>query len=150
MASPTPTTKSDVDPTFEKLFRALKVHAKESVPTRDKGQGALWMRPPGWSGDPFDYSAMHTPFDRAKPNDRYVDAVKDAANPGTVGDIAAASHMIDTLAVMERAFRVRQTLRGPRAMAHVLARQEGHGSDQGPLIQLGVEYVRNILTEAKE
>jgi hypothetical protein len=41
-------------------------------------------------------------------------------------------------------------MRRVRATAHVMGRDKGQGDDAGPFIQLGVEYVRGILKQAKK
>lgn len=150
MAIATPTAKAEVDPNFEKRLRDLKTHAKTEAAARPKGQPVKWFRPQGWNGDPHDWEGLGEPFDRTKANTDYENAVKQPDQPGTSGDIAATTTMIEELAAMERAFRVRHTLRRPRAVAHMLGRKQGHGSDQGPLIVSGLEYVRSLLARAKQ
>ncbi len=144
----TPKAKAGVDPNYERQCRKLKTHAKAEHAKRSTGEQTTHYRPVGWNGDPFDYEGMSPPFNRDKANSDYEDAVKDPSAPGTTGDVVATTTMIDTLGAMERAFRVRQTLRRPRAMAHHLARQRGHGDDLGPFTQLNLEYVRAILKQA--
>lgn len=151
MAGAKPTSKADMDPNFEKHLRGLKDHAKDQeYENRRKGNQVKWYRPVGWNGDPFDYAGLHTPFDRKKANENLLDAIKDGNEPGTTGDVVACSVMIGVLAVQERAFRVRHTLRRCRATAHTLGRAKGQGDDKGPFVQLGIEYVRGILKQAKK
>lgn len=145
-----PASKLEMDPNYEKQLRALKDAAKDEYEGRKTGSQAKWFRPPGWGGDVFDYEALSTPFSRDKANDGVVDAMKDPKSPGTTGDVVAGTVMIDRLACLERAFRARTTLRRCRAVAHTLARKKGQGDDRGPFIQLGVEYVRSVMKQAKK
>lgn len=144
-----PVSKAQMDPNFEKQFRALKDHAAAKSVALQAGGQPRYFRPHGWAGDPADVEAMAVPFNRDAANQGLVDAISDHLNPGTTGDVVACSVMIDELSVMERAFRVRHTLRRCRGTAHTAGRLAGHGSPSGPFIQLGVEYVRAILKQAK-
>ena len=145
-----PVSRINMDPNFEKRLRDLRDHAAEqSTAVRDGGQ-RTYMTPEDWNGDPLDVEGLSVPFARTQANQQMIEAMADQSNPGTTGDVVAASLMISELAVMERAFRVRHTMRRPRAAAHTAARRQGHGSDTGPLIQLGVEYVRSVIQQAKK
>lgn len=150
MPTPTPQSKADIDPNFERQLRKRKQDAKAEYDGVSAGDRAKWDRPVGWSGDVFDYAGMHQAHNRDKANQGLVDAVKDASAPGTTGDVVVCSVMINRLATMERAFKVRHTLRRIRATAHTLGRKLGHGNDTGPYIQLGVEYARELLRQAKK
>lgn len=146
---PKPQSKADLDPNFEKRFRDLKTHAAAAAVAGGTGGQVLWFRPAGWNGDPADIEGLSVPFSREKANEAAVAAVKDVSAPGTTADTAVTTLMIDTLACMERAFRVRHTLRRPRAMAQAIGRQRGHGSDTGPLVQCGIEFARGIVNQGK-
>jgi len=138
-----------MDPNFEKQVRKRKTDAAAEAQARAGAGQAKWDRPAGWAGDPFDYAAMHAAFNRDQANEQLVEAVKDPASPGTTGDVVACSTMINRLSTMERAFKVRHTLRRCRAVAQAVGRKKGHGADTGPLIQLNTEYVRALLRQAK-
>jgi len=139
-----------MDPNFEKQFRRLKKSAKDQHEQGKKGGQVKQFRPEGWNGDPFDYEGLSEPFNRDKANDDLVAAISDGDAPGTTGDVVVCSVMINQLSIMERAFRVRHTMRRCRAQAQQLGRQRGHGDDKGPFIQLGVEYARALLKQAKK
>lgn len=139
-----------MDQTFEQRFRNLKEHAKTTGDDLLQGKQRKYFRPEGWAGDPLDIEAMSPPFKREQVNQQLIQAIADQENPGTTGDVIAASVMINELAVMERAFRARHSLRRCRATAHVVGRLQGHGDDKGPLIQLATEYVRAVLRQAKK
>jgi hypothetical protein len=143
-------SKADMDPNYEKRCRDLQAHAEREYQARKLGNQVPWFRPASWGGDPFDYDAMHPPFARDKANADFLAAVSNPADPGTTGDVELTTTEADALATMERAFRVRHTLRRPRAVAHLLSRKQGHGDPPGPLIALYVEHVRSLLTMAKK
>jgi hypothetical protein len=145
-----PQSKADMDPSFERQLRQLKAHAASQYTARSTGGQNTWYRPVNWNGDPSDFDGLSDPFNRDTSNDALVNAISDAKNPGTVGDVVACSIMINYLSVLERGFRVRHTLRRVRATAHMMGREKGQGDDQGPFIQLGVEYVRGVLKQSKK
>lgn len=150
MPTPEPKSKADMDPKYEKQLRKRKKDAKDEYDKRKKADQAKWDRPEEWFGDVFDYQGMHAPHDRQKANDDLVKAIKDGNDPGTTGDVVVCSTVINRLSTMERAFKVRHTLRRTRATAHMLGRKKGHGDDKGPYVQLGIEYVRALLRQAKK
>src|SRR4051812_37526995 len=117
MPTPKPHSTVSMDPNFEKRLRDLQQHAQEEYDERSVGGQVKWFRPEGWSGDLTDLEAMSEPFSREKSNQGCVDALKDPKKPGTTGDVVAATTMIDYLATLERAFRVRHTFRRCRATA---------------------------------
>lgn len=146
-----PVSKAQLDPNFEVRLRDLQKHAAAEHDARTSGDGQVrWDRPGSYAGDLFDLKSMHEPFSRERANSDYLAAVTDPENPGTVGDVIATTTMIDYLAVMERAFRMRHTMRRPRAVALMLGRKRGLGGERGPFIQAGVEYVRSLLKQAKQ
>lgn len=143
-------SKVNMDETFEFRIRELKAAAKSAAENGVLGQPAGWMRPEGMTGGLFDYDALAEPFSRDDVNQAYLNAVKDQNDPGVVGDVVAATTMLETLAAMQQSFVVRHTYRRPRATAHMLGRKRGHGSDAGPLAINYLEYVRTILAQAKQ
>jgi hypothetical protein len=145
---PTPVSKASVDPNYENRLRDLKTAAAAEAAARSRGEPVAWDRPAGWNGDVFDFAGFAPPYAADKATADYLAAVSDPASPGTPGDVVATTTMLDYLAVMERAFRVRHMTR-PRAVAHAIGRKAGHGSDTGPIVQAGLESVRRTLRQAK-
>jgi hypothetical protein len=149
MPAPTPASKVDVDPNFERQLRKIKDDARAASEALRSGGQVKWMRPHDWEGDPTDYESIHEALNRDRANEQFVDAVKDAQAPGVVGDTISATLMIDYLATMERAFKNRATMSHCRRIAHVAGRKKGHGSDTGPLVQSSLEYLRRVVRKAK-
>jgi hypothetical protein len=149
MSTPTPVSKVDVDSNFERQLRNLKEACAAHERALRTGGQLRWMRPVNFAGDVFDYASIHAALNRDVANQQFVDAVKDAQNPGVSGDLIAATLMIDYLAAMERAFKDRVTMTRCRRVAHVAGTKGGHGSDNGPFVQSVLEYVRRVVRVAK-
>lgn len=147
MASPV--SLAQIDPVFEQRLKDLQTHATAEGAARPVGNQVPWARPADWEGDVFDFAAFAKSFDTTAATQDYLKANKTPTTPGTVSDVIAATTMIDYMVTMERAFKVRHTMRRPRAMAHAAARAVGHGDSNGPLAQLGLEYVRAVLAKGK-
>jgi len=148
--APTPRSVADVDPNFEKQLRALKADSKANGDALRANTAPRWFRPDGWGGDVFDYAGIAAAFNRDAANDMVVKAVSDAEAPGTTGDLVAATTQIDYLACLERAFRVRHAMPGPRLLLHAAGTLQGAGHDKGVYSLCGVEYVRRLVAEAKQ
>lgn len=144
-----PVSTAQIDPVFQSRLEDLQAHAAAEGDARPQGNQVSWCRPAGWAGNVFDLAAFAPPFDTKAATADYMAAVKTPGSPGTTSDLIATTTQIDFIATMERAFRARQTLRRPRAVAHMAARAAGHGNSQGPLTQLGLEYVRAIIARGK-
>lgn len=144
-------SKVDLDPTFERWVRALRAAAEQAALKLSAGLAAPWMLPlsGGWPEDLFDWDGLSEAFSRAELNEAFVSAIRDAEDPGVVGDLISATTMIEYLAVAERAFRARHTMRRPRAFAHALGRLQGHGHEKGTLTKTALEYVRGLVQQSK-
>lgn len=149
MADIEPVAKVDMDPNFEARLRELRAHAAAETAQRSQGDPVPWNRPAPATSSLFRFQALETAFRRTAANQQCVDAVKDPKAPGTTGDIVAGTTMIEALACLERAYRMRHTMRRPRAVAHAASRLRGHGDPNGAFGRNGVEYVRQILKQAR-
>jgi len=154
MAAPNdPISRANMDPNYEKRCRDFQTAALVEASNTAVGGAPVWFRPEGWDGrlSGANYlENMSIPFSREAATNDYLEAVKDANNPGTSGDIVATSIMAETLSVMERAFRARHTLRRVRATCHVIGRKLAQGQPTGAFIQSNVEFVRSLLAATKE
>jgi len=147
-----PVSRVNMDPNYEKRCRDFTTAAATDATNLAVGGPTTWFRPGEWDGrlSGADYlENMSVPFSREAVTDDYVEALRDPDNPGTCGDIVAATTMVETLGVMERAFRARHTLRRIRATCHVVGRKQAHGTATGPFIQSNVEFMRNLLSRSK-
>ena len=146
------TMKSNLDPLFTKQVQKLAERAQEQK-ERVKGVQVKWMMPEkeDWSGDMFQLQSMEGMFGKAgrghgeKLADMAEDVLSDGNKPGMAGDIIAISTQADYMAMMERAFRCRHTMRRPRAWTHAAGRHKGQGKPQGAFKQGAMEYVSGIL-----
>jgi hypothetical protein len=149
MPLPVPVSTVDIDPNYEAQLRALQTQSTTQATALRSGGQVQWTRPATWTGNPNDFAAIHTTFNRDVANQQFVNAVKDAQHPGVTGDLVAATLMIDYLGVLERSFKQRMTMGRIRRNALVSGRKAGHGSPTGVFIQSGLEYLRRIVKRAK-
>ena len=135
---------------FADSLDALRAHAATIVmATAGVGQRSWWMGNVGnWPGpgDVTDPAAAAAVFDRAETAEIYAAAVFNEANSeegltdadvdestvGTTGDAASAKIQSDTLATMERAFRL-ATMSPVRCELAAAARRAGHALVNGPV-----------------
>jgi len=148
---PKPQSKGGVDPNFEAQVRnSRKVH--EDI---WKGFSKLdewpWLIPAknDWKGDVRDNPGLKEPFKRDKANQDYVDAIKDPKSPGVEGDLQRSAIQVDYLAQMERAFRARHLSTRPRMLSLAMGRIKAHGHQKGAIIQLALEFIREVDKQAK-
>ena len=148
---PTPQSKGGIDPNFQGQVQALKELHKGIFQGFGPLSTWIWLIPNkgGWSGNTRDNGGMGEAFKRDRANQDYVDAIKDPDSPGVEGDLQRSAIQVDYLAQMERAFRARHLSTRPRMMAHALGRIKAHGSPKGALVQLALEFVREIDKQAK-
>jgi hypothetical protein len=150
-----PRSKVNMDANYEGRFRDFITHAEDAVSNLSQGRGHVWFRPGDWDGalGVAELENMSEPFSRQDIFDEFSEVLSPAtkqAPPGTVGDIIAATTMAETLSVMERALRMRHTMRRIRATCHVIGRKKAHGSDTGPFTQNNVEYLRGLLKQSRQ
>lgn len=146
---PKPTAKVNMDPKFQDRLQEMKQHSKKEKDKRKTGDQVPWYRPKDWDGDLFKWQEFEEPFKREQANNEGVDAIKTPESPGVTGDLVAAVTMIEMLSIMERAFRVRHTMRRPRAVAHMLSRKKTHGEAKGVFVRNGTEYINQVMKQAR-
>lgn len=144
-------SRVDVDPNLDKQIEALRISVASEAAGIMGGTQIFWTRPDlnGWNGDLADLEGISKPFDRSVSNQQFVAATADPDNPGTTGDLVAATLQVDYLAVMERAFRVRHATTHIRAILHSAARRRGHGSQKGVFKTCVLEYIRRVVKLGK-
>lgn len=106
------------------------------------------ITPSGWSGDLFDLAGLTNVFSRAEIEEDFLAAIRDAAQPGTVGDLMACQLQGDYLAMQERAFRARHQT-PQRLYLHAVARRRAHGHPGGVVVRGVLGQVENILRKSK-
>lgn len=152
MATNKPVSRADVDPNYEKRCRDFKNAALVEATNITVGNPTVWFRPEGWDGRLSGTNYLENisvPFARTAATNDYLAAVTDPNSPGTAGDIVVTTIMAETLGVMERAFRVRHTLRRVRATCHVVGRKLAQGQDTGSFTQSNLELIRTLLAKTK-
>jgi hypothetical protein len=144
--------KAKVDnETFEPQIRELRKRAEAEAAAREENKQTQWLMPEkkDWDGDLFGIENLSEPFDRTAINEQFREATKDGEAPGVSGDLIVTTLQVDYLACMERAFRMRHTMRRPRAMAHMTARRKGDGTEFGVLAQCNLAVVTDFEKGSK-
>lgn len=147
--TPTPKAKADVRQSF---VQSIKDLAKQSAAIANAAENAgqrVWSRPSGWNGDLKNLDAISAAFDRQQNNQDFINAIKDATQPGTVGDLEVSQIQIDYVAAQERAFRARHCSRLRRSL-HAAARKDGHGVSWGVLNRGVLGYVTGIAQSSAD
>lgn len=160
-------SRVDVDDNFEKRVTDVMFGARETGAALSQSGATSWVMPEPaalrnaqqeagespddlmWNGSLFDLENIGISFNRDDLSERFQESVTDAENPGVSGDLISATAQIDYLGTMERAFRARHTMRRPRAMAHAAGRMLGHGHPSGVLATTALDYVTDIVKQAK-
>jgi hypothetical protein len=140
------TQKAVIDANLEQLVNHLKQQKHTASQERRKHGQIPWMRPPvtdAWDGgqEPV---ALHVPFN----TDEAEQALREAYKPkeaGNVGDTVVLTMQIDYAAQAERAYRARIGQSFARSIAHVTAREKGHGSDTGAIVGSTLNYFNLVL-----
>lgn len=96
-----------------------------------------------WTGDTLDIDSLNS-FSREELATQFRNAVKDANNPGAVGDMITTILQGDFLAQMERAFRLRHST-AVRLRMHSAGRHRGHGHVNGVFRQGLTNYLKQLL-----
>ncbi len=102
----------------------------------------------GWEGDLTDLEGIAKAFDREENASDVIEAIKEAVNPGSTGDLSASFFQADWLACQERAFRYAHA--SPvRLLLHAAGRHRGHGHKAGVLKSMILSYVETLLKLTK-
>lgn len=147
--TPTPKSTSDVRSTFVSSINDMATAALSIANAAKTAGQRRWSRPSGWNGDLNNLDAISTAFNRQQNNQDFINAIKDAKQPGTVGDLEVSQIQIDYLAAQERAFRARHCSRLRRSL-HAAARKYGHGVDNGVLKRGILGYVTGLAQSAAD
>ena len=145
--------KALVDPNLDALIRHLSGQKTQAAESRCCNKAIPWLRPKlddsDWDGSLQTEAALiavHSAFNTDKAEQALVDAFK-PSDPGNSSDGIVLSLQIDYAAQAERAFRSRTTHTFPRAVAHVSAREKGHGQPSGALVGQALDYFTSIIKQ---
>lgn len=145
---PTPTSKVDIDPVFERMLEMLRDAAEKNANAVAEGTAPVWHVPTSWPGNLDDWEAMTKAFDRSKLNELTAKAQSDAASPGVTGDLIMGTLQIDYLAAAARAFHARYASK-PRRLALTTARLKGQGQQEGVYKGSILQFVRALAVRSK-
>lgn len=144
------TSKAEIRDRFSQQIAAVA----DSMDALGQGQIAQAQRKwpeldlADWNGDLSNLEGVSSAFDRSENGDDVVAAIRDPADPGVTGDLAASILQGDWLAALERAWRSRHLTR-PRLYLHAAARRKGHGHPAGVIRRGMLGLVEGILQKSK-
>lgn len=151
MATPA-TQKAVIDPNLQKVIEALAQLKEQAYEQRTQNDAVPWLRPPvgdEWNGalqTDDDVIAIHKAFQTDEAEAKLIEAYT-PGSPGNVGDGVVLPLQIDYMMQAERAYRARTTQSFPRAVAHVAAREKGHGQSNGVLLGQALKYFTTLLKQ---
>lgn len=104
---------SSLGTNFGGLVDDLIASAEATTEVCHELKAGAWHAPKNWDGNPLTdiVEKMNKAFDRTQENDFFVDATKQADNPGAVVDLHVSQLQVDAIAIRERAFRRRHLSR---------------------------------------
>lgn len=146
---PQPSSKGGIDPNFQTQVLRQRYINDQIWQNFNKPALWPWNMPENYSGDVIDNQAPSEAFKRDKANQDYVDAIKDANSSGVQGDLQRSAVQVDFLAQLERAFRARHLMPRTRAWALAMGRIKAHGNQKGAVVQLALEFVRELDKRSK-
>lgn len=145
--------KALIDPQLDSLIRQLAQQKHHASILRTVNHAVPWLRPKlddsTWEGDLQSEAAlieMHEPFNTDKAEQALIDTCN-PTDPGNSADGIVLSLQIDYAAQAERAFRARTTHNFARSVAHLAARERGHGQPTGALIGQALDYFTHIIKQ---
>jgi hypothetical protein len=137
------------------LQEVLQHFAEEKEKAYDyriaNGEAVPWFRAPlgQWNGDlqtENGLKGIHRSYNTDKAESALI-TTYDPGAPGNSADGILLSLQIDYMAQAERAFRARTTQSFPRALAHLAAREQGHGSKTGAFLGQALDYFTLLLKQ---
>lgn len=139
-----------IDPNFQKLITHLQGIKNGAYSKRTTNEAVEWVRPPldGWSGDlqtEGGLKQLHEAFQTDKAEDALIKSFE--PDNGNSSDGIALSLQIDYAAQAERAYRARVYQPFHRSLAHLAAREKGHGQQTGALHGTTIDYINLIIKQ---
>lgn len=145
-----PQLKAQIDPNVQKLLDHIASLKEKAAESRKENDQVPWVRPPkdaGWDGDLTKEQGLidlHKAFNTDKAEEQLIEAFT-PGSPGVSADGIVLPLQIDYMQQAERAYRARVYQPFHRCLAHLVGREQGHGSDEGPLSGSVIEYFNTIL-----
>ena len=146
--------KGLVDPNLEAVLHHFADEKKKSADSRPTNTAVPWFRPPltNWDGDlrtEADMIALHQAFNTDEAETALIATYK-PQDPGNSADAIVLSIQIDYAAQAERAYRARTGQSFPRMVAHLTAREYGHGQAHGVFLGQALDYFVNLLAQGAQ
>jgi len=146
--------KGLVDPNLESVLRHFAKEKAKSSTLRETNGVVPWFRPPldNWNGGLRTEAGMvdmHRAFNTDEAETALI-AAYEPGDPGNSADAIVLSVQIDYAAQAERAYRARTGQSFPRMLAHLTAREYGHGGTSGAFLGQALDYFINLLTQGAQ
>lgn len=143
--------KAVIDSNLQKVLEQFAQAKLEAAQQRASGEAVRWFRPPltEWNGalqTAADLIGLHRAFQTDEAEAQLISAF-DPKAPGNVGDGVVLPLQIDYMMQAERAYRARTTQGFPRAVAHVLGRERGHGQATSVFLGQALTYFLTLLKQ---
>lgn len=150
---------ASVDENLQNVLTVFAQHQQISAEERQTNGPIPWLRPPTteWSGDLQTENALveiHNAFntDQAeealKENFNVSKASESAPFVGNNGTSVLCCLQIDYMAQAERAYRARVSNSFIRSLAHVTAREQGHGKSDGVFTGQVIGYFSDLVNQS--
>jgi hypothetical protein len=146
------TQKAIIDPNLQQVVQHFANEKQQAYDARiANGQPIPWFRAPlgEWDGDlqtEGGLKLIHKSYNTDEAEAKLILAY-DPGAPGNTGDGVLLSLQIDYMAQAERAFRARTSQSFPRTLAHVAAREKGHGEKTGVFLGQALNYFILLLKQ---
>ena len=146
--------KGHVDSNLDSVLRHFAGEKTKSSALRETNGAVPWFRPPldNWNGGlqtEASMIAIHRPFNTDEAETALIKAYK-PGDPGNSADAIVLSLQIDYAAQAERAYRARTGQSFPRMLAHLTAREYGHGQAHGAFLGQALDYFVNLLEQGAQ
>jgi hypothetical protein len=144
-------SKGVIDDNLQTVLQAFAASKRQAAQDRKTNEAVAWLRPPlnGWTGGMQTESALvdlHKAFNTDLAENALITAFN-PASPGVNADIVLSTLQIDYMAQAERAYRARISQSFIRSLAHVSAREKGHGDNSNGVF---IGQVLNYFIDIKK
>jgi hypothetical protein len=149
---PVPAQQAIVDPNLQAVLEHFAKAKVKAADDRKLSQPVAWLRPPetaSWNGGLLvdsDVVNIHQAFQTDEAENALISAFS-PQEPGNTGDGVVLPLQIDYMMQAERAYRARTVQSFPRAVAHTIGRETGHGQANGVFLGQALRYFTTLIKQ---
>lgn len=141
-----------IDSNLQDVIAAFTAKNAEAATQRKFNEAVPWFRPDlkNWTGDLQTAESLvdiHAVFNTDQAEQALISNF-DPTAPGNNAISILSSLQIDYMAQAERAYRARVSNGFVRSLAHLTARQQGHGDSNGVFSGQVIEYFNDLIKQA--